>query len=148
MSVNFLKNIGIENEEISVLFRLPKETGEKFNSFVKLNKLNNPIRCYIVIEIYKGEQMSVTLKNLESALSGESQAHVKYRYFAKLARAEGFEEVAEVSVFNANYLMKKLKEVRGLELPFNSEKPRKHECGPGRRLALSQTLGRQCHPRE
>ena len=39
--------------------------------------------------------MSITLKNLESALAGESMAHVKYRYFAKLARAEGFEDVAE-----------------------------------------------------
>lgn len=38
--------------------------------------------------------MSITIKNLESALAGESQAHVKYRYFAKIARAEGFEEVA------------------------------------------------------
>ena len=38
--------------------------------------------------------MSVTLKNLESALAGESQAHVQYRYFAKIARAEGHEEVA------------------------------------------------------
>lgn len=38
--------------------------------------------------------MSITIKNLESALAGESQAHIKYRYFAKLARAEGFEEVA------------------------------------------------------
>jgi len=27
-------------------------------------------------------------------LAGESQAHIKYRYFAKIARAEGFEEVA------------------------------------------------------
>jgi len=39
--------------------------------------------------------MSTTLKNLESALAGESMAHIKYRYFAKLARAEGFEEVAK-----------------------------------------------------
>jgi rubrerythrin len=39
--------------------------------------------------------MSVTIKNLESALSGESQAHVKYRYFAKIAREEGYEEVAK-----------------------------------------------------
>jgi rubrerythrin len=39
--------------------------------------------------------MSITLKNLESALAGESQAHIKYRYFAKLARAEGFEDVAK-----------------------------------------------------
>lgn len=39
--------------------------------------------------------MSVTLKNLESALAGESMAHIKYRYFAKIAREEGFEEVAK-----------------------------------------------------
>ena len=39
--------------------------------------------------------MSLTLKNLESALAGESMAHIKYRYFAKLAREEGFEEVAK-----------------------------------------------------
>jgi rubrerythrin len=28
-------------------------------------------------------------------LAGESQAHIKYRYFAKIARAEGYEEVAK-----------------------------------------------------
>ena len=39
--------------------------------------------------------MSVTLKNLESALAGESMAHIKYRYFAKIARQEGFEDVAK-----------------------------------------------------
>jgi rubrerythrin len=39
--------------------------------------------------------MSVTIKNLEAALAGESQAHIKYRYFAKIARQEGFEEVAK-----------------------------------------------------
>ena len=39
--------------------------------------------------------MSLTIKNLESALAGESQAHIKYRYFAKIARAEGHEEVAK-----------------------------------------------------
>lgn len=39
--------------------------------------------------------MSVTLKNLESALAGESMAHIKYRYFAKLAREQGFEDVAK-----------------------------------------------------
>ena len=39
--------------------------------------------------------MSTTLKNLQSALAGESQAHIKYRYFAKIAREEGFEEVAK-----------------------------------------------------
>ena len=39
--------------------------------------------------------MSITIKNLESAFAGESQAGVKYRYFARIARAEGFEEVAK-----------------------------------------------------
>jgi len=39
--------------------------------------------------------MSVTLANLGSALAGESQAHIKYRYFAKIAREEGFEDVAK-----------------------------------------------------
>ena len=39
--------------------------------------------------------MSATLKNLESALAGESMAHVKYRYFAKIAREEGYEDVAK-----------------------------------------------------
>lgn len=35
-----------------------------------------------------------TLKNLEAALAGESMAHIKYRYFARIARAEGHEDVA------------------------------------------------------
>jgi rubrerythrin len=39
--------------------------------------------------------MSNTIKNLESALAGESMAHIKYRYFAKIAREEGFEDVAK-----------------------------------------------------
>ena len=39
--------------------------------------------------------MSITIKNLESALAGESMAHIKYRYFAKIAMEEGFEDVAK-----------------------------------------------------
>lgn len=38
--------------------------------------------------------MSITIKNLEAAFAGESQAHTKYRYFAKLAREQGFEDIA------------------------------------------------------
>jgi len=45
---------------------------------------------------------SITLQNLESALAGESMAHIKYRYFAKLARAEGFEEIAQHFEHTAN----------------------------------------------
>ncbi|MEM4733997.1 MAG: aminomethyl-transferring glycine dehydrogenase subunit GcvPB, partial [Candidatus Bathyarchaeia archaeon] len=50
-----------------------------------------------------------------------------YSYILSLGR-EGLEEVAEVSVLNANYVMRKLREIEGLVLPYGSEKPRKHEC--------------------
>jgi rubrerythrin len=39
---------------------------------------------------------SVTIKNLESAFAGESMAHIKYRYFAKLCREMGDEPTAQV----------------------------------------------------
>ena len=39
--------------------------------------------------------MSTTLKNLESALAGESMAHIKYRDFARIAREEGHEDIAQ-----------------------------------------------------
>ena len=51
---------------------------------------------------------SVTIKNIESAFAGESMAHIKYRYFAKLCRAAGdeatataFEETADQEVMHA-----------------------------------------------
>jgi rubrerythrin len=39
--------------------------------------------------------MSQTMQNLADAFAGESQAHTKYRYFAKIAREEGNEEIAK-----------------------------------------------------
>ena len=41
-------------------------------------------------------ETSVTIKNLEAALAGESMAHIKYMYFAKVCRAQGDEETARV----------------------------------------------------
>lgn len=41
-------------------------------------------------------QDSVTIKNIEAALAGESMAHIKYLYFAKVCRAHGDIETAEV----------------------------------------------------
>jgi glycine dehydrogenase subunit 2 len=48
-----------------------------------------------------------------------------YAYILMLGR-DGLEEIADISVLNANYLAKKLSQVRGLELPF-PHKGRKHE---------------------
>jgi rubrerythrin len=49
-----------------------------------------------------------TMANLEAAFAGESMAHIKYRYFAKLAREMGdedtartFEETADQEVMHA-----------------------------------------------
>jgi rubrerythrin len=51
---------------------------------------------------------SVTVKNIEAAFAGESMAHIKYLYFAKLCRAAGdaatakvFEETAAQEVQHA-----------------------------------------------
>src|SRR5258705_2920251 len=51
---------------------------------------------------------SVTIKNLEAAFAGESMAHIKYMYFAKICRAGGdvesgkvFEETAAQEVQHA-----------------------------------------------
>jgi rubrerythrin len=41
-------------------------------------------------------QNSITIQNLEAAFAGESMAHIKYRYFAKLAREAGAEDVAKI----------------------------------------------------
>jgi rubrerythrin len=68
--------------------------------------------------------MSATLANLGSALAGESQAHIKYRYFAKIAREEGFEDVAKHFEHTAD---QELKHAWGhLELLIG--KPTTREC--------------------
>jgi glycine dehydrogenase subunit 2 len=52
---------------------------------------------------------------------------------------EGLREAAEISVLNANYLMKKLRQIKGLTLPYDSEKPRKHECVFSAKLLKDET---------
>jgi hypothetical protein len=43
MSHTFMKQIGMQDHEMSVMFRLPSNTHEIFNNFVKNNNLNNPL---------------------------------------------------------------------------------------------------------
>lgn len=54
------------------------------------------------------DSASATIRNLEAAFAGESMAHIKYRYFARLCRAAGdeasarvFEETADQEVEHA-----------------------------------------------
>jgi glycine dehydrogenase subunit 2 len=61
-----------------------------------------------------------------------------YAYILNLG-AEGLKEVAEVSVLNANYLAKKLSQIRGFELPYDKQAPRKHECVLSAKTLMNET---------
>ncbi|UCH31947.1 MAG: aminomethyl-transferring glycine dehydrogenase subunit GcvPB [Candidatus Bathyarchaeota archaeon] len=50
-----------------------------------------------------------------------------YAYILSLG-AEGLKETAEISVLNTNYLIKKIRELDVYKLPYDSKRPRKHEC--------------------
>jgi rubrerythrin len=77
---------------------------------------------------------SITIQNLEAAFAGESMAHIKYRYFAKLAREAGdaetariFEETADQEVQHAFghldllYPKAQLTPARALEIAIEGE---------------------------
>ena len=77
---------------------------------------------------------SITIQNLEAAFAGESMAHLKYRYFARLAREAGdidtarvFEETAGQEVQHAFghldllYPKAKLTPARALEIAIEGE---------------------------
>ncbi len=49
-----------------------------------------------------------------------------FAYILSMGRV-GLEEAAEVAVLNANYLMHELSEIRGLTVPYDGKRPRKHE---------------------
>ncbi len=50
-----------------------------------------------------------------------------YAYILSMG-AEGLKEAAEVSVLNANYLLRKISEIGAFELPYDGKRRRKHEC--------------------
>ncbi len=50
-----------------------------------------------------------------------------YAYILSLG-TDGLQEAAEISVLNANYLAKKIKEIGAYELPYDTKRLRKHEC--------------------
>jgi len=60
-----------------------------------------------------------------------------YAYILSLG-AEGLKEAAEISVLNANYLVKKIKEIGAYELPYDTKRPRKHECVFSAKLLLKE----------
>ena len=85
-----------------------------------------------------------TLANLEAAFAGESMAHIKYRYFAKLAREMGdeltartFEETAAQEVLHAFghldllYHKNQMTPARALQIAIDGETYEYSEMYPG-----------------
>ena len=48
--------------------------------------------------------MEETLKNLAKAFIGESQARNRYSFYAKAAREEGYEQLADIFIMTAEIL--------------------------------------------
>lgn len=71
------------------------------------------------------DKNSKTWKNLETAFAGESQASMKYRYFASKAKKEGFEQISaiftETSDNEKEHAKLWFKFLNGGEVPTTSE---------------------------
>ena len=91
---------------------------------------------------------SVTVQNLEAAFAGESMAHVKYRYFARICRemgdaatAEVFEATAEQELLHAFghadllYPKARMTPARALQFAIEGETHEYTEMYPGFRHA-------------
>ena len=92
-----------------------------------------------------------TLANLESAFAGESLAHIKYRYFAKIAREMGdeltartFEETANQEVMHAFghldllYPKATMTPAKALQMAIDGETYEYTEMYPGFRKTAEQ----------
>ena len=92
-----------------------------------------------------------TLANLESAFAGESMAHIKYRYFAKIAREMGdeltartFEEPATPEVMHAFghldllYPKATMTPAKALQMAIDGETYEYTEMYPGFRKTAEQ----------
>ena len=92
-----------------------------------------------------------TLANLESAFAGESMAHIKYRYFAKIAREMGdeltartFEETADQEVMHAFghldllYPKATMTPAKALQIAIDGETYEYTEMYPGFRKTAEQ----------
>lgn len=98
---------------------------------------------------------SITIKNLEAAFAGESMAHIKYMYFAKVCRAAGdtataqaFEQTALQEVQHAfghlDLLLPstQLTPAKCLELAIEGETYEYSEMYPGfKHMALRESNG-------
>lgn len=86
-SCELFREMGITNQEMSVMFRLPSNTHEIFNQYVKLNELNSPITEDTRVVFVSGKIPKPIFKTgikFKSILNlGYSSAHYTMRDFVK-----------------------------------------------------------------
>jgi hypothetical protein len=82
-----LKGMNIDDKNISVLFRLPAETGSNFNSFVKNHSINGPINDQTKIVFVSGKLPKTIIKSgivFNSVVNfGFDNAHYTLKEFVK-----------------------------------------------------------------
>jgi hypothetical protein len=87
LSLDFVKDLGIKNEDISVMFRLPSNTHQIFNEFVKFNELNSPIHADTKVVFVSSKIPKPIFKSgikFNSVLNlGYSNVHYTMRDFLK-----------------------------------------------------------------
>jgi len=87
MAHKFLQSIGIENHQMSVMFRLPADTHLNFNNFVKNNGLNSPIKDHTQIVFISSKLPKPVLKSkikFHSIINlGFANVHYTMRDFVK-----------------------------------------------------------------
>ena len=84
---NILKGTGVEDKNMSVLFRLPTETGRNFNDFVKNQGINGPINDETKVVFVSGKLPKPLIKSgikFNSIINlGFDNAHYTLKTFVK-----------------------------------------------------------------
>jgi hypothetical protein len=84
---SILKGIGVEDKNMSVLFRLPTESGRNFNDFVKNQGLNEPITADTKVVFVSGKLPKTVIKSgikFNSVVNlGYDSVHYTLREYAK-----------------------------------------------------------------
>ena len=75
-------------------------------------------------------EKSITIENLEAAFAGESMAHIKYLYFARLCRAQG--DIASAEIFEATAAQEVQHAFGHMDLLYSAD-----ELDPARCLELA-----------
>ena len=82
-----LRSLGIQDQEMSVMFRLPTEIGGNFNNFVKNNGLNSPIGSDTKIVFVSGKLPKPVIKSkikFRCVINlGDANAHYTMKEFLK-----------------------------------------------------------------